>query len=165
MRQVDKSVIQSYILGDEEFLAMMTDIFIFNYSVDFKVSRTSDPWKRHLTVFDTHFSILNERYPNFHENVQQALSNKVSNAYLVFTRRLDKRIRSEFESGNFSLNVAYDGASVCGRSCGKNLTSTTACITGCVYSTTYCYNNGGTNCSVMKASCTQSCCDAFCGGV
>lgn len=164
-RQVDKSIIQTSILEDDDFLAMMTDVFVFNFSVDPEASKTGDSWKQHLTEFDKHFSTLNERYPNFHENAQSALSNKTSEAYLAFTKKLDERVRSEFESGNAKLNVVYDGESVCGRSCGKSLASTTACITGCYYSSTYCYSHGGTNCGEMRDSCIGSCCDSFCPGV
>ena len=114
-----------------------------------------------LKVFDSYFRILNDRYPGFHSNTLIALENKKSAEYHSFAAKLEIKILEKL-SIQFGRTTNFDGPSVCGRDCGIYAAITTSCITGCLYSETWCINNGGSGCDAMRQACIENCCSNFC---
>jgi hypothetical protein len=162
-QQMSNEDIQSKILQDEDFIDMMTEVFIV------KLEDNSDAHR--LANFNSNFEILNKRYQDFNSNVQKALADKGTAVYNSYAVRLYNRILSILSETSSKIAVAYDGPSVCGRpNCGgsgeqeisyKNAIAT-SCITGAYYSELYCITHNMGQCEEMLGATVNFCCDSYC---
>lgn len=151
-QELNESKPQHEILKDADFIAMMTSAFVMNLNRE-AGTLSKDDEKDYKESFKAYFNTLNNRYTDFHEKTIAALDEKESLEYITFSNVLYSSIQKA--TTNVGGKVAYDGSSFCGRNCGSYNAITTSCITGCVYSETWCLNNGGSNCDAMRVSCQK----------
>lgn len=155
---VNESEIQRAILQDEDFVTMMSEVFLSEYANE---SNSYD----NRQLFKSYFKILEERHSDFFENMQLALNQKTTKDYISFAGNLSFKVL-EAQQQSAKINVVYDGGSVCGLpSCGSSIKDgqSLACITGALASAIYCVEmNMVGDCTAMKDSAVAVCCAVYC---
>lgn len=167
---VNEKEIQRQILQDEDFIGMMTEVFIMTIE-DSNNDLNSADKEGYLDRINSNYDILNNRYNDLDSNIQKALADKNTSNYKSYAEALYRKISANLANTSSRAAVVYDGPSVCGRpDCGGSDATAiayrksiaTACISGAYYSEFYCTTHNMGQCEAMRAATVQNCCDNHC---